>query len=310
MKTQKNKIVFVLVLVCMVLFITIYSIVTFGKPKKESLDVGRIPMPDLEDTSVEFESKLEAVEAIKVEKQSTAPQVYPDHMVDDKGYFNPNYMEYEKQRIIDSVFDTNVFTAKKVSVSDVDEMPQLEVVKKVREDDQNMAIGSPRTETDLGLAHQLFFASNPKRNRPDGNLPTAAVAKVYVDGDQTLRDGQRLDLRLAHDYVVDGKRMPGGTRLYGFVKIRPNRVMVELTRLGTTLMDMQAYDAQDGQEGIYVKNHLRGEVVDRSLDEGLGEINVPGVPQFNGIKRIFQRDQRTVKVQISDHYQFFLIPRS
>ena len=86
--------------------------------------------------------------------------------------------------------------------------------------------------------------------------------------------------------------------------------MVELTRLGTTLMDMQAYDAQDGQEGIYVKNHLRGEVVDRSLDEGLGEINVPGVPQFNGIKRIFQRDQRTVKVQISDHYQFFLIPRS
>ena len=291
MKTQKNKIVFVLVLVCMVLFITIYSIVTFGKPKKESLDVGRIPMPDLEDTSVEFES-------IKVEKQSTAPQVYPDHMVDDKGYFNPNYMEYEKQRIIDSVFDTNVFTAKKVSVSDVDEMPQLEVVKKVREDDQNMAIGSPRTETDLGLAHQLFFASNPKRNRPDGNLPTAAAAKVYVDGDQTLRDGQRLDLRLTHD------------RLYGFVKIRPNRVMVELTRLGTTLMDMQAYDAQDGQEGIYVKNHLRGEVVDRSLEEGLGEINVPGVPQFNGIKRIFQRDQRTVKVQISDHYQFFLIPRS
>ena len=84
MKTQKNKIVFVLVLACMVLFITIYSIVTFGKPKKESLDVGRIPMPDLEDTSVEFETKLEAVEAIKVEKQSTAPQVYPDHMVDDK----------------------------------------------------------------------------------------------------------------------------------------------------------------------------------------------------------------------------------
>ena len=310
MKTQKNKIVFVLVLACMVLFITIYSIVTFGKPKKESLDVGRIPMPDLEDTSVEFETKLEAVEAIKVEKQSTAPQVYPDHMVDDKGYFNPDYMEYEKQRIIDSVFDTNAFTAKKVSVSDAGVMPRLGTVKKVKVDDEKLTMGSPRTETELGLVHQLFFASNPKRNRSDGNLPTTAVAKVYVDGDQTLRDGQRLDLQLAHDYVVDGKRMPGGTRLYGFVKIRPNRVMVELTRLGTTLMDMQAYDAQDGQEGIYVKNHLRGEVVDRSLDEGLGEINVPGVPQFNGIKRIFQRDQRTVKVQISDHYQFFLIPRS
>ncbi len=310
MKTQKNKIVFVLVLACMVLFITIHSIVTFGKPKKESLDVGRIPMPDLEDTSVEFETKLEAVEAIKVEKQSTAPQVYPDHMVDDKGYFNPDYMEYEKQRIIDSVFDTNAFTAKKVSVSDAGVMPRLGTVKKVKVDDEKLTMGSPRTETELGLVHQLFFASNPKRNRSDGNLPTTAVAKVYVDGDQTLRDGQRLDLRLAHDYVVDGKRMPGGTRLYGFVKIRPNRVMVELTRLGTTLMDMQAYDAQDGQEGIYVKNHLRGEVVDRSLDEGLGEINVPGVPQFNGIKRIFQRDQRTVKVQISDHYQFFLIPRS
>ncbi|MCR9228241.1 MAG: hypothetical protein NXH90_12545 [Flavobacteriaceae bacterium] len=25
-------------------------------------------------------------------------------MMDDKGYFNPDYMEYEKQRIIDSVY--------------------------------------------------------------------------------------------------------------------------------------------------------------------------------------------------------------
>lgn len=104
MKLQKNKIVFALVLVGVVLFITVYAILTFGKDKKGTLEPNRIPTPDVEENPVEYGSKLEAIEAIKEEREVVAPQLYPDHMVDDKGYFNPDYMEYEKQRIIDSVY--------------------------------------------------------------------------------------------------------------------------------------------------------------------------------------------------------------
>src|SRR6056297_3446208 len=116
MKTQQNKIVFVLVLVGVVLFIVAYSVFTFGKDKKSELKPDRIPMPDLEENQKTYQSKMEALDAIKEERETTAPPLYPEHMVDDKGYFNPDYMEYEKQRIIDSVYSHSYFVGKEADL--------------------------------------------------------------------------------------------------------------------------------------------------------------------------------------------------
>ncbi|MBO0341497.1 conjugative transposon protein TraM [Flagellimonas profundi] len=305
MKAQKNKIVFVLVMVCVVLFLTIYGIMTFGKDKEPELDPERIPIPDLEEKQVEYDSKLRALEALKEERELTAPPIYPDHMIDDKGYFNPDYMEYEKQRVIDSVYASSAFSTNR------EESPEpMEVIERKTSHDDILEALEPEpvsapTAADLSLSHQLFYASSPL----DPALDHLEI-KAYVDGDQTLRDGQRLDLRLSESVDLDGIKVPRGTRLFGFVKIRPNRVLVELTISGELPLKLKAHDAQDGREGIYVRNRLKGEVLDRTLDEGLDEINVPGLPRLNGIKRIFQRDHRAVKVKITDHYQFLLKSRS
>ncbi|WP_431160809.1 conjugative transposon protein TraM [Flagellimonas beolgyonensis] len=301
MKAQKNKIVFVLVMVCVILFITIYGIMTFGKDKEPELDPERIPIPDLEENQVEYDSKLRALEALKEEREVTAPPIYPDHIIDDKGYFNPDYMEYEKQRVIDSVYASNSFS----TIKEEPPVP-IGVIKGTPIPDDTLEALKPEpvsapNAAALSLSHQLFYASSPL----DPALEHFEI-KAYVDGDQTLRDGQRLDLRLSESAEFDGKWVPKGTRLYGFVKIRPNRVLVELTISGELPLKLMAHDAQDGKEGIYVRNRLKGEVLDRTLDEGLDEINVPGLPRLNGIKRIFQRDHRAVKVKITDHYQFLL----
>ena len=55
MKLQKNKIVFVLVLVCVVLFITAYSLLTFGKEQEPELNMDQIPLPDLEESPKAYE---------------------------------------------------------------------------------------------------------------------------------------------------------------------------------------------------------------------------------------------------------------
>lgn len=305
MKAQKNKIVFVLVMVCVVLFITIYGIMTFGKDKEPELDPERIPIPDLEENQVEYDSKLRALEALKEEREVTAPPIYPDHMIDDKGYFNPDYMEFEKQRVIDSVYASNSFSTNR----GVPPEP-MEVIERTTSHDDILEVVGPEpvsvpNAAALSLFHQLFYASSPL----DPALDHLEI-KAYVDGDQTLRDGQRLDLRLSESVDLGGINVPRGTRLYGFVKIRPNRVLVELTISGELPLKLKAHDAQDGREGIYVRNRLKGEVLDRTLDEGLDEINVPGLPRLNGIKRIFQRDHRAVKVKITDHYQFLLKTRT
>jgi hypothetical protein len=304
MKTQKNKIVFVLVMVCVVLFITVYALVTFGKDKKTELNPDRIPMPDLDGNTVEYESKMEALDAIKEEREVTAPQLYPDHMVDDKGYFNPDYMEYEKHRIIDSVYQSKSF---------VNHVPQLQmeetpVSKTIEPEGEKERIGGLKksiSTQELALNHQLFFASKPLLSKVVGIGDTIGLL-AYVDGKQTLREGHRLAMRLEKSVEIDGTTFPRCTRIYGFVKLRPNRVMVGIDQIGDHHMKLQVHDLQDGQEGIYVENHLKGEIMQTSMDETLSEVNLPGLPQFGGIKRIFQRDRRAVKVEVADKYQIIL----
>ncbi|MEQ5790664.1 conjugative transposon protein TraM [Muricauda sp. NFXS6] len=302
MKLQKNKVVFVLVLACVVLFITVYAILTFGKDKKEALEPDRIPMPDLEENPVEYESKLEALEAIKQERETTAPAIYPEHMVDDKGYFNPDYMAYEKQRIIDSIHmeGRQKYGKPKAFGFNDDGGP------KQQGQAEETQVNAPKEGlTDaLGLEHQLFFASNPDRREVSINEGLL----VRVDGKQTVREGHRIELRLETDYMLNGIRFPINTRVYGFVKIRPNRVLVEVTQIGATSVELKGHDHQDGREGIYVENHLRGAIISQGLDETIREVNIPGVPQLGGIKGLFRKDNRSIKVEIPNHYQLRLKP--
>ncbi|RPG30140.1 MAG: conjugative transposon protein TraM [Muricauda sp. TMED12] len=300
MKAQKNKIVFVLLIVFTVLFISVYSILTFGKDKEEELDSEHIPLPDLEDTSVDYESKLEAIEAIKEEKQSTAPSIYPDHMMDDKGYFNPDYMEYEKQRIIDSVYQSNFVMAISPPMEKKDRLSEQVLRDPVLPDSINLEVSDSISTQKMELEHQLFFASHP-------TLDVEFDGLAHVDGNQIVKNGHRLILRLDTAMYFNGHHFPIGSRIYGFIKIRPNRILLDIVKVGKYHVKFKAFDLQDGQEGIYVENQLRGEVVESGLDAALGEINIPGIPQVGGVKRIFQRRNRSVKVAIQHQYQIKLV---
>lgn len=299
MKTQKNKIVFVLVAVCVVVFITLYAIMTFGKEKETALDPERIPVPDLEENQTEYDSKLEALEAIKEERETMAPPLYPDHMVDDKGYFNPDYMEYEKQRIIDSVYQTSVVQVVNVPVAKKEGMFDQAPSAIVETDSVNLMVSDPVLMQELELAHQLFFSAKPE---PDDVMS----GRAHVEGNQIVKDGHRLVLRLDTEIHWDVHNFSKDALIYGFVKIRPNRVLVDIVSIGGYQVHFKAFDLQDGEEGIYVENQLRGEVLETGVDATLGDINIPGVPQMSGVKRIFQRHNRSVKVAIQHQYQLHL----
>ncbi|WP_127024997.1 conjugative transposon protein TraM [Flagellimonas beolgyonensis] len=306
MKLQKSKIVFVLVLVCVVLFITAYSLLTFGKDKDQELNPDQIPLPDLKGNTVEYNSKLEALEAIKEGRETTAPPMYPEHMVDDKGYFNPDYMEYEKQRIIDSIYLAGQdkydrpLPPKQSTVSPVTPKPESEIPMISNSTPVTKSI-DPKA---LGLEHELFFALKPNSDSKLYN----EIPMVRVNGSQRIREGHRLDLMLTSAITINDIHFPKYTRIYGFVKIRPNRVMVEVSQIDDHSVSLKAYDLQDGKEGIYVENHLKGAVVNQGLDETIREVNIPGIPQLGGIKNIFRKDNRAIKVEISNNYQFLLKP--
>ncbi len=304
MKPQKNKIVFVLILIGVVLFIVAYSILTFGKDKKTDLRPDRIPMPDLEENQKVYESKMEALDAIEEERTITAPQVYPDHMVDDKGYFNPDYMEYEKHRIIDSVYSTGNLATHREPVQALDTKPNKEPEieqKPIKEPLKD----SSTTAAEMTLEQQLFFASRPKVL--EGKTKKGIL--VEVDGKQVLRKNSRIRLRLVEPTTIKGYQFPKYTTLFGTVRFRPNRTILHITQIDHVTLQWEAFDLQDGLAGLYLENSLREEATQEVVDDMAQDINIAGLPQVRGLKSVFQRSQRKQKVTVLDGHRLLLKPK-
>lgn len=304
MKPQKNKIVFVLVLIGVVLFIVAYSIFTLGKDKKIVLRPDRIPMPDLEENQKVYGTKMEALDAIKEERESTAPQIYPDHMVDDKGYFNPDYMEYEKHRIIDSVYSTGNLAPHLEPVQALDTNPNNELETEQKPINEPLK-DSSSTAVEMTLEQQLFFASQPKvlENK------TKSGILVEVDGKQVLRKNSRIRLRLVEPTIINGHRFSKYSTLFGTVRFRPNRTILNITQIDHVPLQWEAFDLQDGLAGLYLENSLREEATQEIMDDMVQDINIAGLPQIRGLKSVFQRSQRKQKVTVLDGHRLLLKPK-
>ena len=290
-----------------------------GDDDEPEMDANDIPVPELEAGQKEYETKLEALDDIKKEREIIAPSVYPDHMVDEKGYFNPDYMEYEKQRIIDSIYQQGTVRYKEQHYEHIGNKAPVPEPLPDRAKDTLDKIDKKDLEVaaqELGLGHQLFFASHPLENHTLESKNTDAFIYVRVDGTQTVRKDYRLKMRLNRDAIIYGKYYPRNTELYGFVGFKPHRAMVEISNIGHFPVKLSAHDLQDGEEGIYVVNTFRSEVAHEIIGDVVGDVNIPGMPDISGItntgakgiKKIFQKNHRSVKVTILDNYMLILKP--
>ena len=64
-----------------------------------------------------------------------------------------------------------------------------------------------------------------------------------------------------------------------------------------------------GSEGIYVENSFRAEARQEVISDIVDDINIAGVPQLSGIKKIFQRNNKNVKVTIANNFKLILKPK-
>jgi hypothetical protein len=312
MKIERNKIVFAMVILAVVLFMVSYYVIAFRDDEADDINKNQIPVPELEEEQNQYETKLEALDAIKEEKEKTAPSLYPEHMIDDKGYFNPDYMEYEKQRIIDSVYQAGEIRYEERVYRNIEPENSDTITKVVKGKDTITEITQEENKIiskEIGLKHKLLFASNPLINSDETNLKTDNVIYVQVDGTQTVRKDYRLQMRLSRDALINGKMISKNTLLYGFISFKPNRTMIEITNINNQPMKLKAFDLQDGAEGIYIENTFRSEATNEVIGDMVDDINVPGVPQVNGIKKIFHRTNKQVKVTVLDNYKLILKPK-
>jgi hypothetical protein len=159
---------------------------------------------------------------------------------------------------------------------------------------------------ELALEHLLFFASNPTEDTSVNSKNTDNMIYVRVDGTQTVKTNFRLQMRLEKEALIDGQRIPRNTPLYGFISFKPNRVAINIENINHHPTKLKAFDLQDGSEGVYAENSFRTEATQEVIGDLVDDINMAGMPQVSGIRKIFQRNNRNIKVTVINNYKLIL----
>lgn len=307
MKIEKNKIVFSAVLLCILLFIGGYAMLVLGENEEPAIDNNHIPVPELEGGQKEYKSKLEALDDLREVRETNAPSIYDERLLDSTGVYNPDLLDKEKMRIVDSIYRNGRINYTENSYR----QSKTKTVKPAIKIEKDSTDGIQENETSVAakersLEHQLFFASHPIQNEALNTQNTDAFIYVRVDGTQTVKNNYRLQMRLTREAYINNVLVPKNTPIYGFVSFKPNRAIIAIKNIDHRLVKLMAYDLQDGSEGIYIENSFRAEATNEVIGDMVDDINIAGVPQISGIRKIFQRNHRNVKVTVTDNYKLIL----
>jgi hypothetical protein len=308
MKTDKKKIVFAGVLLLVVGFMIAYGLWAYGGDATNDEVLKNVKVPKLGEELPKYENRLEAVNAMKEVRESNAPSIYDEDLLDSTGLYVQNLRELNRQRLLDSIYESEtlseaprIFDFEKENAMTLAQIAKEDATSTLLEIDEKMSI----TAKELGLEQQLFFASNPKKEKPKIQSTSSTLA-VVVSGTQTVRANDRLQLRTVTDAIWNGIHIPAHSLMYALVKFQPNRVLLEISQLNGISVQLKAFDILDGREGIFVKNSYQQEAASEVIDDVVQDIELPGVPQLRGLKNVFRRSNRKVKVTVYDNYQLLL----
>jgi len=300
MKIDKNKMVFLSVIGIVVLFIVAYSVLVLGAGDESANDLQQTLVPELEVGQQMYSSKKVAIDAIKDEKKRIAPSIYDERFLNESGIYDTDLLDKKKQRMVDSIYRLGrIVYSQDSTPSTIRKLPKKRRRKKSVVLDNKDAISPLKA---MSLEHQLFFAVSPQVL----SNGTGESVEVEIDGEQTIKVNDRLQMRVIQNTTINGIAINKNNLLYGIVKFRPNRVILEVDNIAGTPLKLQAYDSADNLPGIYIKNSFKGDVFNEVLDDVIEDINIPGVPQISGVKKVFQRNNRNVKVTVNNNYKLIL----
>ena len=300
MKIDKNKMVFISVIGVMILFIVGYSLFVLGGDDKSANELEQTLVPELEDGQEMYTSKKVAVDAIQEEREKNAPSIYDERLLDESGMYDVDLLDKKKQRMVDSIYRLGRIDYSQDSTPSAIRKPLKKKRTTKREVIKIKDTISPLKA--IGLEHQLFFMVSPQVLE-DG---TGESVEVEIDGEQTIKVNDRLQMRVIQNTTINGIAIKKNTLLYGIVKFRPNRVILNVDNIEGTPLKLKAFDNADGLEGIYIRNSFRGDVLNEVMGDMIRDINIPGVPQVSGVKKVFQRNNRNVKVTVNNNYKLIL----
>ncbi|WP_300439071.1 conjugative transposon protein TraM [Christiangramia sp.] len=301
MNLDKKKFVFGIVVLLIITFIGIYGFMLFSEDSEETETLEQPKVPLLEESQKDYESRKEAVDNLKETRSGIAPSIYDEKLIDKDGLYDPYLEEKEKIKLMDSI----------LASGPEPEDYHLESFKSILEKDTvktPLVVISPKDPVfSIGHGHRSFFLASQQKNvqqSPTGKL----LIRAEVNGNQVVRKDQRLELRFTEDFIHESDTLTKNSIIYANCSFKANRLLLNIHPTEDLKTALKAYDISDGQEGIYIENSFRSQATTEVIDDLIQDINISGVPQVSGLKSIFQRSNRNVKVKVLHQYQLYLKP--
>ena len=303
MKIEKNKIVFASIVMVVVIFLVAYSTLVLLGGEEELENLEQISVPELKEEIEPYTSKIDALDDLKEERERVVPSIYSEELLDSLGVYDPFLEEKEKEWAVDSLYNYGMIDYEEGDYREENYEEGNPEVEEIPEPTQNPA-------NDFQEQHILFFRTSPVEAPAKEEMSTDEELGFLaeVNGDQQVRVNDRLELILTEDMVLGERKFLKNTLVYGFVSFQPNRVLLKVTHINNYPVQLKAYDLQDGNEGIYIENSFRSEAQREVMDDVVQDLNIAGLPQISGIKNIFRRNNKTIKVNILDQYKLILKP--
>ncbi len=307
MQMDRNKVIFLSAVGVVMAFIILYAIQVMGEGSDSESELTQPEVPALQEEQREYSSKLDAINDLKEVRESTAPSIYEESLLDSTGLYDPLLQEKERQRIVDSIYREGRIDYESGEIRNSVSSNTIAGNTNSNQSENH----EPTTAPDFAKAHEAFFSYDLEIEKSEinsGNSNTDSFIMVEVNGEQTVRNDERLELRLATDAFINGQLVARNSLVYGFVSFKGNRISIKITNINNQSIDLKAFDLLDGNEGIYIKNSFQAEATGEVLDDVVQDINIPGVPQLGGIKQVFRKNNRNVKATIYNQYQLILKP--
>ena len=298
MKIDKKKVVFASIIVIVLIFIVSYTLLVF-MDEEPPAGLEQTLVPELKEEQKEYTSKIDALNDLKEERERAIPSVYGDHLLDSLDAYAPA-VEEDRAWMVDSIYRYGNIDYEQAALRnrEIEDTMALDEIEET-------PVPQVLAEEDLSAGHATFFLSGISSEENEDRTISHGF-RAEINGTQTVRAGDRLELILSEDANLQGEVFPKNTLIYGFVDLQHNRLNIEITHINGKGIRLKAFDLQDSNEGIYIENSLRAEAGREVLDDLVQDINIAGIPQVGGIKNIFRKNNKRVKVTVLDQYQLLL----
>ena len=262
--------------------------------------------PDNRNEIQDYNSKLEAYDAKREKSDNVSLEFNLDDYKDDDALGDSD--EELMEREIDSLMNEN----KRQYSGRAKSSPRSQVSRSSngghRPSSSTQTDNSSQSKENVDSDFQNFFSSSPTVS---SNVDSKTDGFIYavIHGDHTIKQGERVKLRLTKKATIAGMEFSKNSYIYAFPSFGNNRVHLDINSINHVPVSISAYDTEDSAIGLYVKGaKMVGQVADETGKEAVDEVDVGGVPIGSTIKKVFQKKQQQPTVTLLNNTKLILKP--